>query len=572
MNDSGPGKHAGLVPVILVLVVAGGLHGYELLGPSWANNFATYRVNPNFPPGPAGTDEEVIQAIQSAARAWRNQGETNFFFAYQGTTAVNTVNTQDGINTLFWAPTNPGGGPALATTFYSPVAPLDFIGFDVVFWGENDNGPITWNGVGDAESNERDLAAVATHELGHCLGLSHSAESDATMWAFYGGIDIRTLHPDDVAGVQFLYGGTTMPNTLPQIDDVDPPSGPVAGGNEVLLVGENFTWTADTILRIDGVELPAGAWEVENGFQIRIDAMPPHGAGEVAFEVENELGSVTLDAAYEYEPPPPQVLQVVPATGPLTGGTSVSVLGFSFLPGATVTFGGVPLVGATFVGSSEIQGATPIGLAGEVDVTVTQPFGESTLLGGFLYADDLVRVVSSGVPIATTETTVEIRGTAADDLEAYSFTVDFDGAFVDVTGVSVVGAVGENADLVVPILDNGPEPAGGFFGIDVVVDTTPPIEPIPVGWMLCSQRRSSTCRALAWGKSPSPSPSRRRASRPAAGAPRPLLPSTECCSSVAAPSAAAMPAGTGRWGSRMLSPTSRFSSGTARRTATMPST
>lgn len=60
--------------------------------------------------------------------------------------------------------------------------------------------------VGD-RNVKADLLSVATHEAGHFLGLSHSTELDATMYATYppGNLDIRTLHRDDVAGICAAY-------------------------------------------------------------------------------------------------------------------------------------------------------------------------------------------------------------------------------------------------------------------------------------------------------------------------------------------------------------------------------
>jgi hypothetical protein len=52
-----------------------------------------------------------------------------------------------------------------------------------------------------------DLLSVATHEAGHFLGLSHSQESEATMYADYrpGTTWLRDLHDDDRAGICAAY-------------------------------------------------------------------------------------------------------------------------------------------------------------------------------------------------------------------------------------------------------------------------------------------------------------------------------------------------------------------------------
>ena len=54
-------------------------------------------------------------------------------------------------------------------------------------------------------STVADLLAVAVHEIGHALGLDHSADSGAIMHPIVSGAQ-RSLGDDDVAGIQFIYG------------------------------------------------------------------------------------------------------------------------------------------------------------------------------------------------------------------------------------------------------------------------------------------------------------------------------------------------------------------------------
>jgi len=60
--------------------------------------------------------------------------------------------------------------------------------------------------VGDTQV-QADLESIITHEAGHFLGLSHSCDHDATMYATYapGETKLRTLEPDDVAGICAIY-------------------------------------------------------------------------------------------------------------------------------------------------------------------------------------------------------------------------------------------------------------------------------------------------------------------------------------------------------------------------------
>jgi hypothetical protein len=52
-----------------------------------------------------------------------------------------------------------------------------------------------------------DLQSIITHESGHFLGMAHSGDTYATMYAFYttGGTSMRTLTADDIAGLCSIY-------------------------------------------------------------------------------------------------------------------------------------------------------------------------------------------------------------------------------------------------------------------------------------------------------------------------------------------------------------------------------
>ncbi|XP_065879933.1 metalloendoproteinase 5-MMP-like [Euphorbia lathyris] len=55
--------------------------------------------------------------------------------------------------------------------------------------------------------NEVDLESVAVHEIGHLLGLDHSEDRNAIMFAYFGyGITKRELATDDIQGIRALYG------------------------------------------------------------------------------------------------------------------------------------------------------------------------------------------------------------------------------------------------------------------------------------------------------------------------------------------------------------------------------
>ena len=58
-----------------------------------------------------------------------------------------------------------------------------------------------------------DFLTVALHEIGHTLGLNHSVDPNAVMFAFYSGIR-RNLRTDDVNGIRSIYGNQSAKSTL----------------------------------------------------------------------------------------------------------------------------------------------------------------------------------------------------------------------------------------------------------------------------------------------------------------------------------------------------------------------
>jgi len=58
-----------------------------------------------------------------------------------------------------------------------------------------------------------DLFTVASHEIGHALGLSHSTNSRAIMFSTYGSAFL-SLYSDDISGIKAIYGA---PPTTPMM-------------------------------------------------------------------------------------------------------------------------------------------------------------------------------------------------------------------------------------------------------------------------------------------------------------------------------------------------------------------
>jgi hypothetical protein len=73
---------------------------------------------------------------------------------------------------------------------------------------------------------------------------------------------------------------------------------------------------------------------------------------------------------------PPEVTNVAPATGPVSGGTEVAIGGDNFTGATAVDFGGTPAT-IRSITAGRIEATAPPGSQGTVDVTVTTPEGTS---------------------------------------------------------------------------------------------------------------------------------------------------------------------------------------------------
>jgi uncharacterized repeat protein (TIGR02543 family) len=101
---------------------------------------------------------------------------------------------------------------------------------------------------------------------------------------------------------------------------------------------------------------------------------------------------VTSTLNGDYAPPAgfPIITAVSPSTGPIAGGTTVTIQGANFQPGATVSFGGVPAATVTFVSATQITAVTPPRASyGTVALALTSGGQTVTQANGFSYLNAL---------------------------------------------------------------------------------------------------------------------------------------------------------------------------------------
>ena len=131
-------------------------------------------------------------------------------------------------------------------------------------------------------------------------------------------------------------------------------------------------------------------------------------------------------------------ISIVPPSGPLAGGTPVTILGAGFQPGAVVLFEDSAGTAVTVSGDGkDITCLTPPGALGPVDVAVWNPDEVGCrLVDGFSYVPDPLTIQPASLPNATIGQPYSQLLSASGGLSPYSFTVE-SGTLPD--GLSLVG-------------------------------------------------------------------------------------------------------------------------------------
>lgn len=109
---------------------------------------------------------------------------------------------------------------------------------------------------------------------------------------------------------------------------------------------------------------------------------------------------------------PPTVTAVNPASGPVAGGTSVTITGTNFTPNSNVFIGALAATDIDVVSETSITCKSAAGSAGPADVTVVSAGGPGTKTGAFTYlAAPTLATVAPSSGTENTATSVTLTGT-----------------------------------------------------------------------------------------------------------------------------------------------------------------
>ncbi len=187
-----------------------------------------WRVHSDGQPGLG--PEASIEAFKEAIVAWTSDGGSNIQYSYVGTTpAANGLARSDGVNAIvFDDPFRDDPSEAVEGTFACGRGGVIAVGGPWFFsstqafrgnrYHETAEADIVTNDGTEClfRSNGSGAREVFAHELGHTLGLGHSSNDEALMFASAHN-DRRgaQLTDDDRAGVAELYGNGAGPTPGP---------------------------------------------------------------------------------------------------------------------------------------------------------------------------------------------------------------------------------------------------------------------------------------------------------------------------------------------------------------------
>ena len=172
---------------------------------AWPTDQVSFTIDAVLPPG---WDQESVEAVVLASKEpWEELECGELTLEFQGWTQSGTADLFDKKNGVYWIQDDWQFGSALMA-----ITLLEFSKFtgelrDADILVNNNQKTFDVGPICDGSGLNYDLQNILTHEFGHFVGLDHSDDSQATMYAdtFEEDCAKKDLHSDDEAGFCATY-------------------------------------------------------------------------------------------------------------------------------------------------------------------------------------------------------------------------------------------------------------------------------------------------------------------------------------------------------------------------------
>lgn len=265
-----------------------------------------------------------------------------------------------------------------------------------------------------------------------------------------GTVDVVVTTPNGTSATSASSKFTYYP--APTIAGVFPNSALATGGTAVVISGTNFVAGSTTVSFGGAFVTPTTV--TSTSMTVSAPAGTP---GPATITVNAPGGTATQSGSFTYIAFP-TVSSISPTTGPLAGGTTVTILGSGFTNASSVGFG-ASMVTPTVNSDTQITVTAPSSVsAGVKDVTVTVPsIGTSATSANtkFTYAAvPATTTISPASGPAAGGTTVTISGTGFTNATAVMFSTGFGTNLTVVSDTQLTvkapsGTAGSTADVTV---------------------------------------------------------------------------------------------------------------------------
>lgn len=283
-------------------------------------------------------------------------------------------------------------GGLASVTAVSPNTDSTSGGAPVTITGENLDNP---SGSTTVEFGSGRSATVASEADGALTVTAPSASAGAVNLIIDNGRGKQTITN------AFTY--TVSSGTAPNISAISPSAGATAGGSTITISGTNLQVGSESTSVLFGST--PGVVTATSATQITVRT-PAQSAGISTVSVITSEGVDT--AAFTYVAAP-NVASVTPESGPIAGGTDVTINGANLSLVSSVTVGGAPAA-FTLVNGSSLRFTTPprpSATANSYDLVITSPGGSITVRDSFTYmaAPSIASIASVG-QLSTATTTL----------------------------------------------------------------------------------------------------------------------------------------------------------------------